>query len=75
MPDDRTKVNGPDRDRIDVNEEYELRDFAKKFDLSPERIHEAVRAVGDRTNKVEMNLKGSRATANAESELGVNGRP
>lgn len=71
MADDRTKANGPDRNRIDVNEEYELRDWSKKFGVSPEQIKEAVRAVGDRADDVEMHLKGSRASSNASSEAGM----
>ena len=31
MADDKTKAGKPDRDRINVNEPYELRDWGKKF--------------------------------------------
>jgi hypothetical protein len=68
MADDKTKVGGQDRTRIDVNEDYELRDWAKKFDTTPEQIREAVKAVGDRAADVEMHLKGSHATTNADQE-------
>jgi len=74
MADDKTKANGPDRNRINVNEDYELRDWAKKFDASPEQIKDAVRAVGDRADQVEMHLKGSRASRNARSAGVANGR-
>ena len=74
MADDKTKANGPDRNRINVNEDYELRDWAKKFNASPEQIKVAVRAVGDRADQVEMHLKGSRASSNARSAGAANGR-
>jgi Protein of unknown function (DUF3606) len=31
MPDDKSKPGGQDRARINVNEPYELRDWARKF--------------------------------------------
>ena len=66
MPDSNTQRGGQDRERIHVDREDELRDWAKKFDATPQQIKEAVQAVGDRADKVEMHLKGSRATMNAE---------
>ena len=68
MADDKTRANGPDRDRINVNQDYELRDWAKKFNASPDQIKEAVQAVGDRADDVEMHLKGSRSSSNASRE-------
>jgi hypothetical protein len=68
MPDDKTNTGGQDRTRINVNEDYELRDWAKKFDVTPEQIKEAVKVVGDRAADVEMHLKGSHATTNADQE-------
>jgi hypothetical protein len=52
MSDDKTKANGQDRERINVHEDYELRDWAKSMHTTPERIKEAVQAVGDRAEKV-----------------------
>lgn len=57
MSDDRTQRHGQDRQRINVNEDYELRDWAKKFGVSPEELKEAVKAVGDRADKVEELLR------------------
>lgn len=68
MADDKTKTGGQDRERIDVNEDYELRSWAKKFDTTPEQIKAAVQAVGDRAADVEMHLKGTHATTNADQE-------
>ena len=59
MGDGRTKSLGMDRERIDVNRKYELRDWAISLDMPPERIMEAVEAVGDSANKVReyLNVK------------------
>ncbi|MED5620298.1 DUF3606 domain-containing protein [Ideonella sp. BN130291] len=66
MSDSTSNRGGQDRQRINVNQDYELRDWAKKFDATPEQIKEAVQAVGDRADKVEMHLKGTRSTSNSE---------
>ena len=52
MSDDKTKSHGQDRERINVTQEYELRDWAKTLNTTPEKLKEAVQAVGDRTDKV-----------------------
>jgi uncharacterized protein DUF3606 len=56
MPDDKSKAHGQDRQRIDVNQDYELRDWAKSLNTTPERVKEAVQAVGDRADKVREYL-------------------
>ena len=56
MADDTRQRSGQDRTRIDVSEEYELRDWSKKFRVTPERLQEAVKAVGDQASKVEAFL-------------------
>jgi hypothetical protein len=58
--DDKTKVGGQDRTRINVNEDYELRDWSKKFGVTPDQLKAAVQAVGTSADKVEAHLKGSR---------------
>lgn len=60
MADDLNNRGGQDRKRIDVNQDYELRDWSKKFGVSPEQLKEAVQAVGDRADKVEQHLKSNR---------------
>lgn len=52
MSDDRSNAQGQDRQRINVNQEYELRDWAKSMNTTPEKVKEAVQAVGDRADKV-----------------------
>jgi hypothetical protein len=57
MPDDKSKSGGQDRDRIDVGQDYELRNWAKVLKTTPERVKEAVQAVGDRVDKIRQYLK------------------
>ncbi len=52
MSDEKSKSQGQDRQRINVNQEYELRDWAKSLNTTPEKLKEAVQAVGDRSDKV-----------------------
>lgn len=74
MADDHTRAIGPDRNRINVNEDDELREWARKFDVSPEQIREAVRTVGDHADEVELHLKGTRASSNADQEAATKAR-
>jgi hypothetical protein len=60
MSDDKTKAVGQDRDRINVNEDYEVNDWSKKFGVTKERLKEAVAAVGDRVSRVESYLQSRR---------------
>jgi hypothetical protein len=59
MSDNLQQRGGQDRRRINVNEPYELRDWSRKFGVSPEELQEAVRAVGTDAEKVEEHLKRS----------------
>ncbi|GHC98366.1 hypothetical protein GCM10007320_53980 [Pseudorhodoferax aquiterrae] len=56
MADDKSKTGGQDRQRINVHEDYELRGWAKKFNVTPERLKEAVQAVGTQADDVERHL-------------------
>ena len=53
MADDKSKAGQADRDRINVNEDYELRDWAKHFHVSEDKIKEAVKAVGPMAKDVQ----------------------
>lgn len=57
MADDKTKTGGQDRQRINVHEDYELRDWCKSLNTTPERLKEAVRAVGDQADRVREYLR------------------
>lgn len=56
MPDNKSATGGQDRQRINVNQDYELRDWAKSLGTTAERLKEAVQAVGDRADKVREYL-------------------
>ncbi|WP_431257536.1 DUF3606 domain-containing protein [Roseateles chitinivorans] len=60
MADDKTKTGGQDRARINVNEDYELRDWSKKFGVTPEQLKAAVNAVGTSAEAVEAHLRHTR---------------
>ena len=58
---------GPqDVKRIDLADDTGLREWARKFDATPEQLREGVDAVGDHPDDVEMHLKGSRSSSNSE---------
>lgn len=57
MSDDKRNPGRPDRDRINVNEDYELRDWSKKFGVSNEELLAAVKRVGPMIRDVEVALR------------------
>jgi hypothetical protein len=67
MPDNTSQSGGQDRKRINVNQDYELRDWSDKFGVTKERLKEAVQAVGDSADKVQEYLKrGDRSGSSGE---------
>ena len=65
MSDDKAKTGGQDRKRINVHEDYEVRDWSKRFGVSADQLKKAVAAVGDRADAVEQHLKGGKGTGGA----------
>lgn len=59
MPDSKSQIGGQDRKRINLSEDYEVRDWAKKFNVTPEQLKAAVGAVGNEAAAVEAHLKQS----------------
>lgn len=57
MTDDKSSIGSPDRDRISLNEDYEIRDWTKSLGVSEDELREAVDAVGNRADKVRDYLK------------------
>ncbi len=57
MPDDKSKTGMQDRKRINLNEGYEVSDWATKFGVTRGQLLDAVRSVGDRAEDVEAYLK------------------
>jgi Protein of unknown function (DUF3606) len=56
MPDDKRKAGKQDRDRINVNEDYELRDWSRKFGVSADEVKKAVQKVGTSAEAVRKHL-------------------
>lgn len=57
MSDDKARPGAADRIRINVQEEYELRDWSRKFGVAPDVLKAAVKAVGPMAKDVEAHLK------------------
>jgi hypothetical protein len=57
MADSKSDVGSPDRDRISLSEDYEVRDWTKSLGVSEERLREAVQAVGNSADAVREYLK------------------
>jgi hypothetical protein len=75
MSDDLSKRGGQDRTRINVNQDYELRDWAKKFGITRDELKEEVRAAGsDRARDVEGALKNKSGDAFGEGKPAKRGR-
>ena len=60
MADDLSKSGGQDRKRINLSQDFEVRDWAKKFRVSEDELRSAVGAVGNDASHVEAHLKGSK---------------
>ena len=56
MADNKSNTGSPDRDRINMSEDYEVRDWSEALGVSPERLQEAADAVGSSADKVRAYL-------------------
>ena len=68
MAEVESEAGGTDSTTIDVADDASVRAWAGKLDATPEQIREAVEAKGNQAADVEMHLKGSHATTNADQE-------
>jgi uncharacterized membrane protein len=57
MPDDKTKVGKPDRDRVSADQDYEVRQFAEKHGLTPEKVRDLIARVGNKRADLEEAAK------------------
>ena len=55
--DNKGNRGAPDRDRIDILDPDEVRNWTKSLGVSKEKLQEAVQAVGDRAEKVREHLR------------------
>ncbi len=56
MNDDKKNTGSPDRDRINVNEDYELQYWTMRLEVSAEELRAAVEAVGPTAAAVREHL-------------------
>ena len=56
MADDLTKREPQDKFKINIHEEYELNWWSHRFDVSKQKIKDAVAAVGVQTKDVAKHL-------------------
>lgn len=56
MSDDKTKAGKGDRDRINVNQDYEVRDWSQSLGVTPDELRRAVQAVGPMVKDVRRHL-------------------
>jgi hypothetical protein len=54
--DDKSKVGKPDRDRVNVKEPYELERWAKKWNVSTDKVKEVEKKVGPMVKDIEKAL-------------------
>ena len=54
--DNKQQVGAPDRNLINVNEDYELRYWSEKFGISRDELREAVKQAGTSVEKVKAHL-------------------
>ena len=58
MSDDKSKRGSPDRDRIDMNDPDEVRNWTRSLGVSKEELQRAVQAAGNQADKVREFLRG-----------------
>lgn len=56
----QNQTGGQDRARISLSEDYEVRDWSRKFGVTPEQLRAAVQAVGSLSKDVEAHLQRNR---------------
>lgn len=56
MSDDKSRVGSPDRDRISLSEDYEVRDWTRSLGVTEEQLREAVGKVGPSAERVKEYL-------------------
>ncbi len=56
MSDDKSNRGSPDRDRIDINDLDEIRNWTQSLGVSSEDLQRAVRAVGTQASRVREYL-------------------
>ena len=53
MPDDKTKIGQPDRNRVASNQDYEVGYLAGRYGITTEQVRELIARVGKDREKLE----------------------
>ena len=56
MSDDKSKTGSPDRDRINLSEDYEVQYWTKELGVSEQELRDIVQAVGNTSKAVREHL-------------------
>jgi hypothetical protein len=62
MADDKSNSGRQDRQRINVNEDYEVNDWSRKFGVTAAELKRAVATVGTSADDVEQFLQKAKQT-------------
>jgi Protein of unknown function (DUF3606) len=57
MADDKSKTRPQDSSKVNVNEDYEVQYWTKKFGCTPQQLKDAVKKVGTGAAAVEKEVK------------------
>lgn len=57
MGDDKSKRDFRDRNRVSVDEDYEVRYFAKQHRITPEQVRELIREHGNDRKRLEREAR------------------
>jgi hypothetical protein len=57
MVDDKTKTGRQDRSRVAANQDYEVREFADKFDISPSKAKRLIERYGNDRGMLEREAR------------------
>jgi len=63
MADDKTKRSGPDRSKINMSEDYEVKYWAKELGVTREALQKAIDKVGNSAATVRKEIGRQNATA------------
>jgi hypothetical protein len=61
MADDKTNRGEPDRSRVSSSEDYEVRHFAEKHNLSTDEVRELIARHGNDREKLEAAVRNKRS--------------
>lgn len=70
MPDDKSKQDSRDRDRVSAQDEYEVSYFASKFNLSTDEVLDLIKRYGNDRETLERHAGTMKDEAEARARNG-----